>query len=437
MKYVEFLQTKQRRVRNYGFIPSKFMLPLFIWQGDVVSRACHAGRFAIFADCGMGKTLMQLEWCMQVYARMGGKLLILCPLAVAEQTRREGAQFGVSVNLCRHGGEMVDGINITNYEMLHHFSPGGLTAIVLDESSILKNYSGKVREATTDFAKDIPYRLCCTATPAPNDMMEIGTHAEFLGVMRRVEMLATYFTHDSGETQKWRLKHHAVGPFFRWMASWSMALRNPSDIGYDDPRFVLPELRIHQTTVDSKPLPGRLFAIDANTLQERREARRESTDDRVAAVAGLVNAGNQPYVVWCDLNGESVALAKAIPDAVEIRGADSMEKKIAALSGFTDGAIRVLVTKPSIAGFGLNWQHCSQMAFTGLSDSYEQFYQAMRRCWRFGQKKPVDVHIVTSRSEGAVLENIRRKERQSEELFNGLIENMRAAQEELRHDIYA
>lgn len=268
-------------------------------------------------------------------------------------------------------------------------------------------------------------------------MMEIGTHAEFLGVMRRVEILATYFVHDSGDTQKWRLKRHAINPFFRWMATWSVATRNPADMGYDDPRFILPELRVHQWTVEAKPLPGRLFAIDARTLQDRREARRESTTERVAAVADLVNASPHPWVVWCDLNGESNALAKAIPGSVEIKGTDSAEKKTTTLVGFTRGDIRVLVTKPSIAGFGLNWQHCSHMAFTGLSDSYEQYYQAVRRCWRFGQKNPVDVHIVISKSEGAVIENIRRKERQAEELYNGLVEHMQSTQEETYRDICA
>ena len=435
LTYDAFLASKSKRPAMAGFQPPKPRTPLFDWQWDVVSRACRTGRYAVFADCGMGKTLMQLEWASHIGDR--GDILILCPLAVAEQTRREGKRFGIAVNLCRHGDDMKPGINITNYEMLRHFSPAGLAGIVLDESSILKNYSGTMRQEITDFARTIPYRLCCTATPAPNDLMEIGTHAEFLGVMRRVEMLATYFIHDSGETQKWRLKHHAVGPFFRWMSGWSIAMRSPADIGYEDDRFSLPELRIMPHVVESRPLPGRLFATDANTLAERRDARRDSIGDRVATIASMVNSDIEQWVVWCDLNGESEALRKAIPDAVEIRGSDSIEKKTAALNGFTEGGIRVLVTKPSIAGYGLNWQHCSRMAFTGLSDSYEQYYQAVRRCWRFGQTKPVDVHVVTSRSEGAVVENIKRKERQAEELYRSLVENMREFSEETSHVVCA
>lgn len=427
--YSEFLKSKAIRPMACGFTPSRRMLDLFPWQWAIVERACRIGRFAIFADCGLGKTPMQLEWAAQVLHRHGGRVLILAPLAVAEQTRREGGKFGVKVTVCRDGSDLREGINITNYEMLPHFRPEGLNAIVLDESSILKNYSGKVRQEITDFAKTIPYRLCCTATPAPNDLMEIGTHAEFLGVMRRVEMLATYFIHDSGETQKWRLKHHATATFYRWMTTWCMALRSPADIGFPDD-YRLPSLHMHQTVVDSGPLPGRLFQIDAVTLSERREARSGSLEQRVQAVADLVNADTQPWIVWCDLNTESELLAKSIPDAVEIRGSHSPDHKKTALEGFATGAIRVLVTKPSIAGFGLNWQRCAAMAFTGLSDSYEQFYQAVRRCWRFGQKYPVNVHIVISRSEGEVIKNIRRKEALADALYGELIANMRTAMEE-------
>lgn len=427
--YSEFLASKKTFSRMAGFDPEQRIISLFDWQWDIVIRACRLGKFAVFADCGLGKTPMQLEWAAQVLRRHGGKAIILAPLAVAEQTRREGAKFGVEVTVCRNCGEMRPGVNITNYEMLPHFSAEGLTAVILDESSILKNYSGKLRQAVTDFARTIPFRLCCTATPAPNDLMEIGTHSEFLGVMRRPEMLATYFIHDSGETQKWRLKGHAVAPFYRWMATWCTALRTPADIGFDDARYRLPPLRVHQTVVESEPAAGRLFQIDAVTLQERREARKTSLVARTGAVADVVNSDGKPWVVWCDLNAESELLAKSIPGSVEIRGSHSPEEKKAALEGFSLGKTRVLVTKPSIAGFGLNWQHCSSMAFTGLSDSYEQFYQAVRRCWRFGQENPVDVHVVVSRSEGEVLKNIRRKEAQADALYGELIANMRSVME--------
>lgn len=432
--YADFIEQKASRKLESGFAPSRWLLPLFRWQKEIVESACRAGRFAIFADCGMGKTMMQLEWAAQVLEHIGGKALVVAPLAVAEQTRREGEKFGLNVRVCRDGGDLEDGISIVNYEMLHRFSPKDIAAIVLDESSILKNYSGKVRESITQFAKSIPYRLCCTATPAPNDIMEIGTHAEFLGVMRRTEMLATYFIHDSGETQKWRLKHHAVAPFFQWMSTWSIAARSPSDLGCDDSQFVLPPLSIHQIIVESKPTPGRLFVVPASTLTERREARNASMDARAMAVAEMVNASLRPWIVWCDLNAESAALAASIPGAVEIRGSDKPEKKVAALEGFANGSIRVLVTKPSIAGFGLNWQHCADVAFTGLSDSYEQFYQAVRRCWRFGQKNPVNVRVVISEGEGEVLKNIQRKEAQMNQLYDQLIANMNT---EKRHAVCA
>lgn len=432
--YTEFISQKTLHRRLLGITPSGWRMPLFDWQKDIVRAACEVGRFAIFADCGMGKTLMQLEWAAQALAHAGGKALIVAPLAVAEQTRREAEAYGLTVKVCRDGGDLEDGVSIVNYEMLHRFSPSGITGVVLDESSILKNYSGKIRESITRFAETIPYRLCCTATPAPNDIMEIGTHAEFLGVMRRVEMLATYFVHDSGDTQKWRLKHHAVAPFFRWMSTWSVAARSPSDLGHNDSRFVLPPLNIEQMVVKSKPTPGRLFVVEASTLTERREARKTSLGDRVDVVADMVNKSDRPWVVWCDLNSESELLAKSIPDAVEVRGSDKPEKKVAALEGFANGSIRVLVTKPSIAGFGLNWQHCANVAFTGLSDSYEQFYQAVRRCWRFGQKNPVNVRVVISEAEGEVLKNIQRKEAQMNELYDQLVANMNM---ERRHAVCA
>lgn len=430
MTYEEFLSSKKPRPKVEGFLPGKCIAPLFDWQWSIVRRACQIGKFAIFADCGLGKTPMQLEWASQVLANYSGRALILAPLAVAEQTKREGSKFGIDVTVCRSGDDMTDGINITNYEMIQNFSPDGLIGIVLDESSILKNYSGKMRQEITDFAESIPFRLCCTATPAPNDLMEIGTHAEFLGVMRRVEMLATYFIHDGGDTQKWRLKRHAVGAFYKWMATWCTALRSPEDIGYNGDNYILPPLQMNQEVVDSGISPGRLFQIDAVTLNERRDARKTSLEKRVAAVSEHVNNSDEPFIVWCDLNCESDALAKAIPDAVEVRGSDSLENKTSAIEGFSTGKIRVIISKPSITGFGVNWQHCHNMAFTGLSDSYEQFYQAVRRCWRFGQKHPVNVHVVISRSEGEVLKNIQRKERQAEELYAELIYHVNNIQEE-------
>jgi hypothetical protein len=274
--------------------------------------------------------------------------------------------------------------------------------------------------------KNTPFRLCSSATPAPNDVMELGTQAEFLGVMTRGEMLAMYFTHDGGDTSKWRVKGHAQAAFWTWMASWAVMIRKPSDLGYSDEGFILPPLHMHEHCV-SVPAPssGYLFAVEAQTLQERQSARRDSIGDRVAACAALVNASDRPFLVWCNLNAESEALAAAIPGAVEVQGSDTDEHKEAAIVGFLDGRHRVMISKPKIAGLGLNLQHCADMAFVGLSDSYEQLYQSIRRCWRFGQSRPVNVHVITAETEGAVVSNIKRKEREAEETYNSMIEHMK------------
>jgi len=278
----------------------------------------------------------------------------------------------------------------------------------------------------TEAFKNTPFRLCSSATPAPNDIMELGTQAEFLGVMTRGEMLAMYFTHDGGDTSKWRVKGHAQAAFWTWMASWAVMIRKPSDLGYSDDGFTLPPLHMHEHCVEvTNPTSGFLFSVEAQTLQERQAARRDSIGDRVAACADLVNSSDRPFLVWCNLNAESDALAKAIPDAVEVKGSDSDDHKESAIVGFLDGRHRVMISKPRIAGLGLNLQHCSDMAFVGLSDSYEQLYQAIRRCWRFGQEMPVNVHVITASTEGAVVSNIKRKEREAEETYNNMIEHMK------------
>ena len=310
--------------------------------------------------------------------------------------------------------------------MLQHFNPAMFAGIVLDESSILKAYDGKTRTAIIDAFAKTPFRLACTATPAPNDYMELGNHAEFLGAMQRVEMLSMFFVHDGGETQKWRLKGHAEADFWRWLCSWAVMIRKPSDLGYEDGKFVLPELVMHQSTVQvDAPTSGFLFPIEAKTLQERLAARRDTITERVSDCAKIVNGTKRPFLVWCNLNSESEALTRAIPDAVEVKGADSNEAKERAMLGFADGSIRVLVTKPSIAGFGMNWQHCADMAFVGLSDSYEQFYQAVRRCWRFGQERSVNVHVITAETEGAVVANIKRKEADAMKMAENMVKHMK------------
>jgi superfamily II DNA or RNA helicase len=421
--YKSFLKTKQFIDPPTGLskVP-KLNSALFDFQRDIVSWALRRGRAAVFADCGLGKSLMQLEWARHI----PGDVLILAPLAVAGQTVREGAKFGVSVNYARSQAEVKPGITITNYEMMDRFDLSAFKGLVLDESSILKSYDGKTRTAIIEAGKTIPFRLACTATPAPNDYMELGNHAEFLGVMSRVEMLAMFFVHDGGETQKWRLKGHAESEFWKWLASWAVCIRKPSDLGYDDRDFVLPELIMHQITVKvDAPTNGFLFAVEANGLQERLQARRDTIAERVSDCAAIVNGTDEPFLIWCNLNAESEMLAHSIPKAMQVSGSDSNEKKESAMLGFTAGDHRVMVTKPSIAGFGMNWQHCSNMAFVGLSDSYEQFYQAVRRCWRFGQKKPVNVYVITAETEGAVVANIKRKERDANMMAENMVEHMK------------
>jgi DNA modification methylase len=425
-EYQEFLMNKMTIVKPSGFdVPDEAINPmLFEWQRDIVRWALRRGKAALFEDCGLGKTPQQLEWARMVYENTGKSVLIFAPLAVADQTKREGDKFGIEVNIAATQDDIMPGVNITNYEKLHHFDPKNLAGIVLDESSILKGFDGKTRRLLTKFARNIPYRLCCTATPAPNDLTELTRHAEFLGIMREKEVKALYFTQDGNSTTKWRLKKHASDGFWRWMAQWSIAMRKPSDLGYDDNGFTLPPMTMHSVVVDGQIMEGYLFPVEAQTLTERRNARRFSLADRVKAAAELVNNSDEPWLLWCDLNKESDELTKAIPDAVEVAGRHSDEHKRDAMMGFSDGKYRILVTKPTIAGFGMNWQHCANMCFVGLSDSYEQQYQAIRRCWRFGQEKPVDVHVITSAAEGAVVANIERKEKQASEIFDNVVLHM-------------
>jgi DNA modification methylase len=424
--YEQFIGSKRILIEAAGFdVPDKDInQKLFEFQRDIVRWALRLGKAALFEDCGLGKTPQQLEWARLVSMYTGKPVLILAPLAVSRQTQREGIKFDVPVTICATQDDVQPGVNITNYQKLHHFSPRGWGGIVLDESSILKGFDGKTRKILNRWARKINYRLCCTATPAPNDLLELSNHAEFLGIMSGKEIMALFFTQDGNSTHKWRLKGHARVAFWQWMAQWSVALRFPSDLGYDDAGFILPELRMHDHVVNGKAQEGHLLPIEAQTLLERRRARRDSLAARVAVTASLVNGSTEPWLIWCDLNAESDALRRAIPDAVEVKGSDSSEHKTDGLIGFSEGRYRVLVTKPTIAGFGMNWQHCNNMAFVGLSDSYEQQYQAIRRCWRFGQDSPVDVHVITADTEGAVVANIERKEKQATMMFDNVIKHM-------------
>ena len=422
MTYAAFLERKRARADDAGFPIDATSAFLYDFQREIVAFSARKGRSAIFAECGLGKTPMQLEWSRLITERTGGNVLILAPLAVSAQTAREGAKFGIEVANAREADQAAR-ITVTNYERLGRFADMPWAGVVLDESSILKAFDGKTRAGLTEWASEIPYRLCATATPSPNDYEELGGHSEFLGVLNRRQMLAEFFVNDGISAAHWRLKGHAQALYWEWIRTWAMALRSPRDLGYEHAGFDLPPLDVEIVTVDADAVSDdRLFAVPVATLAERRQARRESLPQRVGIAAELVNAHDGPCVVWCDLNVESEALAKAIPDAVEVRGSDDSDVKESRLLAFTNGEARVLITKPRIGGWGLNWQHCARMVFVGLSDSYESYYQAVRRCWRFGQTKPVEVTIIASNREQAVLENVRRKELQAQEMFRQLIE---------------
>lgn len=427
--YAEFLRAKRIEDTPSGLSRVPDINPmLFDWQADMVRWGLRRGRACYFADCGLGKSPMQLEWARHI----PGRVLIFAPLAVAAQTEREGRKFGVAV---KHSNtDTGERIIVTNYERMDAFDPSRFTGVVLDESGILKSFTGKTRTKLIEKWGAVPFRLCATATPAPNDFMELGNHAEFVGAMSRTEMLSMFFVHDGGETQKWRLKGHAQSEFWRWVCSWAVMLRNPADLGYDGSNYMLPPLCYEHVTVQSQsPIEGELFKTEARTLQERLQARRQTVGERVKAAAEIINSLDEPCIAWCNLNTESEALARSIPGSVEIRGSDSVEHKESAMLGFSDGKHRVIVTKPSIAGWGMNWQHCSKMVFVGLNDSFEQFYQAVRRCWRFGQDGPVTAYIVTSDLEGAVVANIERKQQQAEAMARQMVEHMHDLNSESLH----
>lgn len=412
MKYDEFLKNKHVAIAPVGIEVTRAALPksLYDYQRDLVTWALRRGRASLFTMTGTGKTAMQVSWSNAIQLHTGKPVLIFAPLAVAKQTIREGAKFGIEIKYVRSQEQCFNGINIANYEMLQHFTPSAFSAIVLDESSILKSFTGKTRNSIIEFSSAIPYRLACTATPAPNDFMELGNHAEFLGVMSYNEMLATYFVHDGGETSKWRLKGHAEQPFWEWLAQWGAFLVNPSDMGYSDSGFDLPALHTHEHIVSSAPTEGQLFPMIAGDLQERRAARRSSMTDRIDKCAEIVSYSRKPFLVWCDLNAESEGITNAIPGAVQITGSDSQQYKEDKMLDFASGNIPVMVTKPDIAGFGMNWQVCADTAFLGLSDSFEMLFQATKRFHRHGQKNEVHRHLIVSEAEGSVLENIKRKE---------------------------
>jgi len=428
VRYEDFIDQKTHVGAEHGFEPVWMPDMLYQFQVALVEWAVRKGRAAIFADCGLGKTFMQLAWAENVARKTGGRVLILTPLAVAFQTVKEGEKIGVEVTHRREGIEKSDRIVVTNYERLHHFEPGDFQGVVCDESSILKNFDGETRKAVTDFMRKRPYRLLCTATAAPNDYIELGTSSEALGDLGASDMMSRFFKRDkdfckigNAGGQGWVMRAHAERDFWRWVCSWAMAIRAPSDMGYEDNGFKLPPLSVRSHTVKAaRPRDGYLFDIPAVGLAEQRSDLRNTISERCEMAAQLINAHDRPAVAWCNLNEEGNRLARLINGAVEVAGADSEDHKENTFSAFIRGDVRVLVTKPTIGGFGLNLQHCAHQTFFP-SHSYEQYYQAVRRCWRFGQKNQVIVDMITTDGQADVLANLQRKADQALKMFDQLV----------------
>jgi hypothetical protein len=427
MSYDDFIARKELDTVPVGFECDESALPagMFEHQTATVKWACRKGRAGVFFDTGLGKTITQLAWAEQVQAHTDGYVLILTPLAVAKQTERESVKFGMVATFVEYGHQIKDpGIYITNYEKLHHFDTSIFAGVVLDESSILKGMMGKVRQQITDSFAGTPYRLSCTATPSPNDFMELGTQSEFLGIMSQTEMLAMFFIHDTGGgTGDWRLKHHGKAKFWKWLSTWCVFLRSPADMGLPADGYDLPPIEYYQHTIETQATNG-LFVEPAQSLQERNQARRDTVEARCQKAADIVNALEEPCIVWCNLNAESELLSKLIDGAVSVSGSDTSDHKANSILDFADRKIKCLISKPKICGFGVNLQATHHCVFVGLSDSWEAYYQAIRRQWRFGQDKAVQCHIVSADVEGLVVENIRRKDAQHAELSAAMMDHM-------------
>lgn len=434
MEYDDFIASKAQRADGLGFEP--IWVPDFLkdFQKSLVEWALLSGRSAILADCGLGKTPMQLVWADNVVQKTNGRILIAAPLAVSQQIVREADKFGIEATRCIDGNPG-PGITVTNYEKLHLFDANDFVGMVCDESSILKSFNGARKGEITNFMRKMQYRLLATATAAPNDFTELGTSSEALGYLGHVDMLNRFFKNDlnnsaqgrmRGEVIKWRLKGHAELPFWRWVCSWARAVRKPSDLGFDDKEFTLPPLTMQEHLVEARSIAeGYLFSLPAVGLKEQREERRRAVDERCERLAALTNTG-QPVLAWCHLNDEGDILEKLIPDAIQVSGKDSDEAKEEKLLSFANGKSRVLITKHKIGAWGLNFQHCNHVV-EFPSHSFEQHYQGIRRCWRFGQKRPVNVDIVTTEGERGVLKNLQRKATQAEEMFANLVAEMNSS----------
>lgn len=417
--YEQFLETKKTHTIPVGFdVERNELCPaMYDFQKDICLWALKKGKCAVLIGCGCGKTIIQLQWAEKVYQHTGENVLIIAPLSVVEQTKNEAEKFGIiTVNVCRKQDDVKPGINIINYEMVDKLNVSHFGAVVLDESSILKSFTSKTTEEFTAKFRNTPYKLLCTATIAPNSHTEIGTSCEFLGIMSRTEMLATYFVHDGGKTSDWRLKKAGAKKFWEWFATWAICFNNPNELDYQMDGYDLPKLNYHTIITKSKVNDYELVVKVAETLSERRQARKESMEDRTDKARELTEQDDSQWLLWVDFNDESEMLHKKIADSVEVQGKDEPETKARASIDFANGDIRCLVSKASIFGFGSNFQCCHNMIFCGLSDSYERFYQAVRRCWRFGQKHEVDVYIILSQKEVSILENIKRKQTQMDEM---------------------
>ena len=446
MNYEEFLRGKVTLVKDSGFhVALDDLNPmLFGFQKAIVQWSLKLGRSAMFEDCGLGKTPQQLEWAHHVAMRTDGNVLILAPLSVSQQTIREGRKFGIEVNYANLQENVKSGITVTNYENLKNFNASEFAGVVLDESSILKNYTGKTKTALVEAFAHCQYKLCCSATPAPNDYMEIGNQSEFLGIMDSNEMLSRWFINDSMNFGNYRLKGHAVDSFWKWVASWAACVSKPSDLGFDDNGFILPPLNI-QSIVVPVNYAGReidtLLPMEPLTATTLHKEMRLTSPDRSDSIAAMVNASTEPWLVWCNTNYEADDLAARIPDAVEVRGSEKLEAKESKIMAFALGNARVLISKPSICGLGMNFQHCRNVAFVGLSYSYEDLYQAIRRSYRFGQKQEVNVYIVTAETEGSIVATIQRKMdahvQMQQQMFQASRELLTAKRLELRMDYEA
>lgn len=432
MNYTQFLELKQQRGVDCGFEPVWVPDFLFDFQKSLTEWAIKKGRGALFEDCGLGKTPQQLVWAENVARKTNKPILILAPLAVSAQTTREADKFGIECYRSMDG-KIKSRIVITNYEKLCHFNYNDFSGVVCDESSILKSFDGARKTEITEFMRRVPYRLLCTATAAPNDYIELGTSSEAIGYLGFMDMLNRFFKNDNnnsglrrmfGETPKWRLKGHAETPFWRWVTSWARACRQPSDLGFDNAKFKLPPLNEVENLVNAETLPdGCFLPMHAATLPEQREEKRRTIKERCERVSEIISKNGKQTVVWCQLNDEGDFLEEIIPDSVQISGSDNDDKKEKVFLDFANGSIKTLITKPKIGAWGMNWQNCCHVVYFP-SHSYEQYYQAVRRCWRFGQKSPVTVDIVLTEGERKIMRNLQRKNIAAMKMFDNLVLEM-------------